>query len=65
MTYLLSIIIPAYNAGRTIAKTLESISDFLTSEVQLILVDDGSTDETSDVIESFVASHSQIKSIRQ
>ena len=63
--FLLSIIIPAYNAGQTIAKTVESISDILFPKIEVIVVDDGSTDDTPDVINSFVARYSQIKSIRQ
>lgn len=61
----LSIIIPAYNAGKTIARTLESISDLLSPEIEIIVVDDGSTDETSEAIKPFVSRFLQLQSIRQ
>lgn len=64
-TYILSIIIPAHNAGKTLARTLESISSLLSTKVQLILVDDGSTDETSDTIKTFVTQYPKVISIRQ
>lgn len=62
---VLSIIIPAFNAGRTLAKTLESISGMLSPKVEIIVVDDGSTDDTSHIIKSFAAQYTQFKSIRQ
>lgn len=62
---VLSIIIPAFNAGRTLAKTLESISGMLSPRVEIIIVDDGSTDDTPHVIKSFATRYAQIKGIRQ
>lgn len=49
----LSIIIPTYNSARTLPALLDSIfaSDF--SDFEVILVDDGSTDETKSVIEDY------------
>ncbi len=41
-----SVIIPAYNASRTIAGTLGSLLDQTTKNFEIIVVDDGSTDET-------------------
>jgi len=43
---LVSIIIPTLNAGRTLARTLVSISNQTHSEVEVIVVDQGSNDAT-------------------
>jgi abequosyltransferase len=51
----LSICIPTLNRGRFIGATLESIVSQATAEVEIVVVDGGSTDETAAVIESFQA----------
>jgi glycosyltransferase involved in cell wall biosynthesis len=43
---LISIIIPAYNAESTILETIESVRDQTFSNLEIIVVDDGSADET-------------------
>jgi glycosyltransferase involved in cell wall biosynthesis len=50
---LVSIIIPAYNASLFIKETLKSILSQTYSNIEVIVVDDGSTDNTSEVIKSF------------
>ena len=45
----ISIIIPAYNAEETLTKTLDSIKNQTFQNFELILVDDGSTDQTAQV----------------
>lgn len=52
MTPLVSVVIPAYNAERTIAATLTSVMHQTLSDLEIIVVDDGSTDETVEVAES-------------
>lgn len=49
----LSIIIPAYNAGRTLNETLESVFSQTAPGVEVIVVDDGSPDDTAKVAKSF------------
>jgi glycosyltransferase involved in cell wall biosynthesis len=43
---LISVIIPAYNAESTILETIKSVQDQTFSNLEIILVDDGSTDGT-------------------
>ena len=46
----ISIIIPAYNAEQTIIKTIESIQRQTFTDYEIIVIDDGSTDQTKDVV---------------
>jgi len=46
----LAVIMPAYNAGQYIEKAVRSILGQSFSQLQLIVVDDGSTDETGDIL---------------
>lgn len=49
----LSIIIPVYNGGRIIARCLDSIFDTLPKGVDVIVVDDGSTDDTAPIVKNY------------
>lgn len=49
----LSIIMPVFNAGKTLERTLLSLAGQLTSLVELVVVDDGSTDSTPDILSRF------------
>ncbi|MEZ5833763.1 MAG: glycosyltransferase family A protein [Dongiaceae bacterium] len=43
---LVSVVVPAFNAAQTIQETLESISKQTYANLEVIVVDDGSTDDT-------------------
>ncbi|MCA8998470.1 MAG: glycosyltransferase family 2 protein [Planctomycetaceae bacterium] len=58
----ISVVIPAYNAEATVAKTLESVMAQSLPAHEVIVVDDGSRDNTSDVVEKFAP---QVRLIRQ
>ncbi|QJP32996.1 glycosyltransferase [Nonlabens sp. Ci31] len=53
MKPLVSIIIPLYNRGHIITRTLESLMDQSHENWECILVDDGSTDNSVQVVEGF------------
>ncbi|MFH1810512.1 MAG: glycosyltransferase [Pseudomonadota bacterium] len=48
-----SIIIPAYNASRTLGKLLESIQREFPADTEVIVVDDRSTDDTVQVVQRY------------
>ncbi|MFZ2486803.1 MAG: glycosyltransferase [Anaerolineae bacterium] len=59
----ISVIIPAYNAAPFIGRTIESVLSQTHNNWKLIVVDDGSTDSTEDVIKRF--SDVRIRYLRQ
>lgn len=61
MKKLVSIIIPAFNAEKFIAATLESVIAQTWQHWELIVVDDGSTDKTSAVVKEYARQHVGIK----
>lgn len=48
-----SVCIPTYNAGRFIGQTLRSVSDSEYRNIEIIVSDDASTDDTARIVESF------------
>ncbi|MDC1162018.1 glycosyltransferase [Tenacibaculum sp.] len=50
---LVSIVIPAYNAGKNIEDTLTSIYNQDYPNIEVIVVDDGSEDNTADIAKKF------------
>lgn len=49
---MVSVVIPAYNARDTLAATMRSVLDQTVQVLELIVVDDGSTDDTAAVADS-------------
>ncbi len=56
---MISIIIPSFNHASTIGKCLESILSQTISDLEIIVVNDGSTDNTIEVLKSY-ADHIQL-----
>jgi glycosyltransferase involved in cell wall biosynthesis len=63
-TELISVVTPVYNTEMFIGKTIESVLSQTYSNFELILVDDGSTDDVHTEIQKFLCD-SRIKYIRQ
>jgi glycosyltransferase involved in cell wall biosynthesis len=51
---LVSIIIPAYNAEKYISTTINSVIQQVYNNWELIIINDGSTDKTEDVVKNFL-----------
>jgi glycosyltransferase involved in cell wall biosynthesis len=58
-----SVIIPAYNCAHLISETFDSVLDQEFKDFEIIVVNDGSTDNTAEVIESYNNSHNNNISI--
>ena len=61
MSDMISIIIPAYNAADYLAQTIESVLNQTYSDFELILIDDGSTDRTREIIKDYQCKDARIK----
>ena len=53
MTDTVSIIVPVYNAEKYIKETIDSVLKQTYTDWELLLVDDGSKDASSDIIKSY------------
>lgn len=61
----ISIIVPMYNSESTIGKCIESILQQTLSELEVILVNDGSTDNTLDICKKYSKRDSRIVVVSQ
>ena len=62
---LVSVIIPAFNAAAHVRQTLNSVVAQTYQEIEVIVVDDGSSDATSSIVEEFVARETRCQRVRQ
>ena len=50
---MISVVLPTYNRGRWIARAINSVLSQTYSYIELIVVDDGSMDDTKEIVESY------------
>lgn len=62
---LISVIIAAFNSERTIERTLASVLSQAGVCLEVIVVDDGSTDRTSELVEQMARRDNRVRLIRQ
>ncbi len=62
---LVSVIVPAFNAERFLPECIQSIIAQTYSNWELIIVDDGSTDRTPEIIARYAAQYGNIRTVRQ
>ncbi|ANT62392.1 glucosyl transferase [Salipiger sp. CCB-MM3] len=60
-----SIIVPAFNAEATLGETLASLRLQTLSDLEIIVVDDGSTDQTPQIAAKIAAADPRVRLIRQ
>jgi len=60
----ISILIPAYNVEKYVARCLDSVISQSFDDIEVIVVDDGSTDGTSDIVSRYVADDKRVRLVR-
>ena len=58
--YSLTIVIPVYNAEKTLSSCLESVMNQTYANLEIIVVNDGSTDNSRTIIEDYAIEDSRI-----
>ena len=62
---LVSVVLPVYNGQAFVGRTLDSALAQSYQPIEIVVVDDGSTDETADIIEGAAAANSNIRFFRR
>nr|WP_300820465.1 glycosyltransferase [uncultured Acetatifactor sp.] len=65
ITDLVSIIIPVFNIEKYVSECIESIAAQTSKNIQIILVDDGSTDKSGEICDKYAALDGRIEVIHQ
>ena len=60
-----SIIVPVYNAGKTISRCVDSILKQTCRDFELLLIDDGSTDHSGAICDDYQARDSRVRVFHQ
>jgi CDP-glycerol glycerophosphotransferase len=65
MEALLTVVLPMYNVGRYLAACLDSVAGQTYRRIEVVLVDDGSTDDSAAIAAGYVGSDRRFRLIRQ
>ena len=57
----LSVIVPVYNVEQYLERCVDSILNQTVKELEIILVDDGSTDNSGSMCDAYAAEHANIR----
>lgn len=60
----LSVIVPCYNGERFIGRCLESLVNQTLQDIEIIVINDGSTDNSQDIIDSYANKYHNIKAYK-
>lgn len=61
----MTVIIPAYNSEKFISQTLDSLLSQTLDDLEIVVVNDGSTDSTKQIVEKYSKEHPFIKQFEQ
>ena len=61
---MISVIVPVYNTEKYLKRCLESLVNQTYKELEIILVNDASTDDSGEIIEEYVLTDSRIKCVK-
>lgn len=59
-TPLVSILIPAYNAEEFLSKAIDSVLNQSYKNIEIVSIDDGSTDKTNEILKQYIKAHPKI-----
>ena len=59
----ISVLIPAYNVEKYIARCLDSVIGQTFPDIEIIIVNDGSTDGTASIIDEYATRDSRIREL--
>lgn len=62
---LVSVIVPAFNAGATLGQTLQSVAGQSYSNIEVVIVNDGSTDRTEEIAASYCREDGRARVVTQ
>lgn len=65
MPLKISVLIPAYNEERSIGSVFEKLLKLPFENMEIVVVDDGSTDGTASIVQKWAGEHSQIRFLQQ
>ena len=65
MNEIISVVIPVYQVEKYIEQAVMSVCNQTYKELEIILIDDGSTDESSKICDDFAEKDQRIKVIHQ
>jgi GT2 family glycosyltransferase len=64
-TPLCTVVVPAYNCARTLAQTLASATSQTVTDIEIIAIDDGSSDSTAALLRQIAANDPRVSIIHQ
>jgi glycosyltransferase involved in cell wall biosynthesis len=62
---LVAVVIPVYNAASTLAHTVQSVTNQTYRNLEIVLVDDGSSDASPEIAQQLAEQDARIRVIRQ
>lgn len=61
----ISVVVPAYNTGLWLNRCLDSLLNQTYEDLEVIVVNDGSTDDTKEVLDAYAREHKKVKVIHK